>query len=227
MPLIVRVDGRAFHTLTKKFDKPFDSTFINAMLYATDKTASEMQGFKCAYVQSDEATFLLTDYDSLNCQGWFDYNISKIVSVTASLMSVYFNDYLRNRMDDEKLTENLSVFDARAFNVPIDEVTNTFLWRAKDWHKNSIQMLARNHFNHKELQKKNTGQLLEMLRSINVPWEDLDNIYKNGTFFVNSNELEKKFSVTGFSFISEVLPTFESINKIIKPLITFNYEEDK
>ena len=32
---IIRVDGMAFHTLTRKFKKPFDETFVSAM----DETA--------------------------------------------------------------------------------------------------------------------------------------------------------------------------------------------
>jgi tRNA(His) 5'-end guanylyltransferase len=71
-PVIIRLDGKAFHTLTSKCQRPFDQHFINSMLYASEETAKEMQGFKLAYVQSDEVSFLLTDYDNLDTEAWFD-----------------------------------------------------------------------------------------------------------------------------------------------------------
>jgi len=74
-PVIIRVDGVAFHTLTRGFDRPFDGDFCTAMLYAADHVLRSMQGFKIGYVQSDEASFLLTDYDKLTTEAWFDRRI--------------------------------------------------------------------------------------------------------------------------------------------------------
>ena len=91
-PLVVRVDGRSFHTFLRHAERPFDSLVISSMVHAAKATAKEMQGFKLAYVQSDECTFVLTDYDDLNTQGWFDYRLSKVVSIAASTFSVAFND---------------------------------------------------------------------------------------------------------------------------------------
>ncbi len=90
VPVIIRVDGKAFHTFTKGCEKPFDKRFINCMVAAAVDVAKNMQGFKIGYIQSDEVTFCLTDYDNLDTEGWFDYDLSKIVSISASLMSVRF-----------------------------------------------------------------------------------------------------------------------------------------
>ena len=65
-------------------EKPFDAKLIAAMVHATQQTAKQMSGFKLAYTQSDEATFLLIDYDGFDTQGWFDYELQKVVSITAS-----------------------------------------------------------------------------------------------------------------------------------------------
>ena len=89
-PVLLRVDGRAFHTYTKGMERPFDSKLTDAMVAAAKTVAADMQGFKLAYIQSDEATFCITDYDSIETQGWFDYDLSKIVSISASLMSVSY-----------------------------------------------------------------------------------------------------------------------------------------
>ena len=89
-PLMIRVDGRAFHTFTRGLEKPFDSLLMTAMIESAMYVAKEMQGFKAAYVQSDEVTFCITDYDSLETEGWFDYKLSKVVSISAALMTAAF-----------------------------------------------------------------------------------------------------------------------------------------
>lgn len=180
-PVIIRVDGKAFHTFTRGFEKPFDSTLISAMIYATKRTAQNMDGFKLAYTQSDEASFMITDYDTVNTNGWFGYSLNKIVSVTASLFTGHFNDYLSNYPDK---TDSIAFFDARAFIVPRDDWQNVFIWRQRDWERNSLQMLARAHFSHKQLHKKNSSDIHDMLHSVGVNWANLSPHLKNGTFYL-------------------------------------------
>jgi hypothetical protein len=179
LPVIIRVDGRAFHTLTKGMKRPFDGTFIEAMVIAAMRVFDQMQGCKMAYVQSDEASFVLTDYDDLETQAWFDYSQSKIESVTAALMSVAFGRCLRLAGK-----QDLATFDARAFNIPESEVANYFLWRAKDWHRNSVQMLAQAHFSHAYLQGLSTRYVLAELDAAKHPWDQLCDVEKNGTFLI-------------------------------------------
>lgn len=200
MPVIIRVDGRAFHTFTKHIDKPFDRGFMLGMSMAAYDVAKEMQGFKVAYIQSDEVTFCLTDYDTLTTQGWFGYRVSKMISISAALMSVTFN-----RMYALGTSTNRPVFDSRAFSVPIDDVVNTFLWRAKDWRRNSIQMYAQHFFSHKELHKQNQENMLNMLNSIGKDWNtDLNNMERNGTFLIlKDGEIQIRY---------DILPNFQSIN---------------
>jgi tRNA(His) 5'-end guanylyltransferase len=176
MPVIIRVDGKAFHTWTKGMGKPFDGALIAAMQLATRSTAKEMSGFKLAYTQSDEATFLITDTDTHQTQGWFGYSLNKIVSVTASLFAGFFNDELRN------LTFTPAAFDARAFSVPADDVPNVFVWRQQDWARNSISMFARSHFTHSQLQGQPLSIVHEMLYDKGLNWAHCSEEEKNGTF---------------------------------------------
>ena len=142
-PVLVRVDGRAFHTYTKGFNRPFDDRIIDAMVEAAEATAREMGGFELAYVQSDEATFLIQDYETYDTQGWFGYEINKIVSITASVFTAHFNRIMDTKLrveiamggntdKAELLLGRFAYFDARAFNVPYDDVPNAFVWRQKD-----------------------------------------------------------------------------------------------
>ena len=134
--LIVRVDGQAFHTYTKGFERPFDGKIMGCMQYAAVKLAESMSGFKAGYIQSDEASFLLTDYDAVNTQAWFDNSLNKLVSIPASTMTAHFNYWMLTNFKVAKL----ATFDARAFVVPEADVANYFLWRSKDWERNSLSM---------------------------------------------------------------------------------------
>jgi len=206
-PVMIRVDGRAFHTFTKKCEKPFDKEFISAMVSAAKDVAEEMHGFKAGYIQSDEATFCLTDYDKLETQGWFDYDLSKIISITASLMSVRFNKYFP--------TDTTPIFDSRAFNIPHSDVVNAFLWRARDWQRNSLQMYCQSLFSHKQLQGKKQPDMHEMLHDIGKNWTtDLSLRERNGTFLIKNDE--------GIVERCDILPNYESISSTIEEL--FHYE---
>jgi tRNA(His) 5'-end guanylyltransferase len=179
-PLLIRVDGRAFHTYTKGFRRPFDSVLMGAMVGAAIDTSRDMQGFKLAYTQSDEATFLLTDYDDLDTQGWFGSELNKVVSLSASLFTAHFNRRMPGLVDQGRL----ATFDARAFNVPRDDAPNVFIWRQQDWHRNSLQMLAGAHFSHKELQGKKQRDMHDMLHGVGVNWAHLQPREKDGTFIL-------------------------------------------
>ncbi len=172
-PVIVRVDGKAFHTWTRGLDRPFDKGFMDSMYAAAKHTAEEMQGFKLAYIQSDEASFLLTDYDELATEPWLGNVVAKVVSISASTFTAYFNAQWPSRLP--------AMFDARTFNVPEADVANYFLWRAQDWQRNSLQMYAQSFFSHKELHKKNHADLHELLHGIGKNWAtDLMPVEKNG-----------------------------------------------
>lgn len=172
--LVIRVDGKAFHTFTRGCDKPFDVHLTACMSYATAQTAKDMQGFKGAYTQSDEATFMLTDFDSYQTEGWFGYELNKIVSITASAYTAHFNYAYGG--------DKLAMFDARAFVVPHDDAPNVFVWRQQDWARNSVMMLAQDEFSHKQLQNVNVPKALDMLFEAGRPWEHLDPIFKYGSF---------------------------------------------
>jgi len=210
IPVIVRVDGRAFYTFTRKFKRPYDENFIKAMLSAARAVAEDMQGFKLGYVQSDEASFLLTDYDNIESQPWFDNDLSKIVSIASSLMSVYFNSHIYD-ITMGQINKQV-VFDARAFNLPKEEVANYFLFRSKDWERNSLQMYARSIFSHKELNGKKRKDIHEMLHIKGRNWtKDVPLQEKNGTFFYKGK--------IGLINKIDILPNYESVSALVETFI--------
>jgi tRNA(His) 5'-end guanylyltransferase len=179
-PVIMRLDGRAFHTLTRKCEKPFDDHFSKTMELASILLCQQIQGAKLAYVQSDEISLLLTDFDKLNTEAWFDYNIQKMTSIAASIASLEFTHHFSRTHSLNGVP--IGLFDCRVFNVPEEEVVNYFVWRQKDWLRNSIHMLARAHYSHKELHNKNSSDMHEMLHEKEINWTNLEDRWKNGVF---------------------------------------------
>ena len=175
MPVIIRLDGKAFHTLTRGCEKPFDKKFSTSMDQTMAKVMDEAQGSKIGYVQSDEISILLTDYDNFDTQAWFDNQIQKICSVSSSIASVEFTEAFGRK----------AYFDCRVFNIPKEEVCNYFIWRQQDWMRNSVQMLARAHFSQKQLHNKNLPAMHEMLHEKGVNWANLEDRFKNGGTYID------------------------------------------
>jgi tRNA(His) guanylyltransferase len=203
-PVIIRVDGRAFSQLTKKCWKPFDAHFKTSMQLAALKTAESIQGCVAFYTQSDEASFLLEDYSQLETQAWFDYNKSKIETIAASTMTAHFNRHWNT------VNKTFGTFDARSFNLPKEEVVNYFIWRMRDWERNSVNMLSLAHFSAKELHGKSSDERKEMLKSAKQDWDSLPFDLKFGSFHTKE----------GGGFISNEIPfTYFDINAVLGGLI--------
>lgn len=181
MPMIVRVDGRCFHTKTKGLEKPFSENLRLSLLGAALTVMRDSQNCNLAYHQSDEVSFLFVDYERHETEPWFGRDVQKVVSVTASIFTAAFNV--------RPPTWGGWTFDARAFNLPRAEVANYFLWRARDWKRNSIQMVARAHFSHRECKNKNAADLHEMLHAKGVNWADLADHWKNGSYLMEGGQM--------------------------------------
>lgn len=205
-PVIVRIDGKAFHTFTKGLISPYDELLGQAMEETLLYLCENVQNCVLGYRQSDEISLLLVDYKTFASQSWFDNNISKIVSITASMATAKFNEsfkrlaketiskllndvYLKELSDKERekyisVLENkiktLALFDSRAFNLPREEVANYFLWRQNDAVKNSIASTGQKYFSAKQLNGKNGMQIKEMLLDKGINWEDYPKVFKRG-----------------------------------------------
>lgn len=202
--IIIRIDGKAFHTYTKGLERPFDEDLINDMNETTKFLCEQIQGCLLGYVQSDEISLLLSDLTDVKTEGWFDWNIQKMASVSASLATGKFNELRPGK---------LAFFDSRVFNIPnIVEVQNYFIWRQKDAIRNSISSVAQSLFSHKELNGKSTELMKIMSFDKGVDWESFDDGKRNGRII-----LKKK---------SEINETFRSkwhINNAIDFVLNEDY----
>lgn len=179
LPVIIRVDGKAFHTLTRKLQKPFDDEFMNLMDATAKHLCKEVQGTQLAYVQSDEISLLVHGYKKLDSQSWFDNQIQKMVSVAASSAAAYFNRF----SPASNGIHALASFDARVFVLPEAEVCNYFIWRQQDAIRNSVQMMARAHFSASLCHRKKNSELKDMLVRNATPWGELSPEKQQGRVF--------------------------------------------
>lgn len=171
---VIRVDGKAFHTYTKKFNRPFDDELMRYMDQTAIYLCKNICGAKFAYVQSDEISILVTDFDELTTQAWFDNNLQKMCSISASMATSRFNQLVFSDLstkEDIKSTK-LAEFDSRVFQLPTKtEVENYFIWRQKDAIRNSIQSVGQSIFSQKELHGKSTLDIKEMLCGKGIDWD--------------------------------------------------------
>ena len=193
-PCIIRLDGKAFHSFTRGFQKPYDEIFHTAMNSTLQYLCKNIQGCKFGYTQSDEISLLLTDYDTLTTDAWFGYNVQKMCSVAASMATLHFNQAFRTAINEATACKTLdkhtialmvardkgAMFDARCFSIPASECCNVFIWRQEDCTRNAIQMLGQTHFSHSELHKKNTDMIQEMLWQKGINFNDMPIEFKRG-----------------------------------------------
>lgn len=217
-PVIIRLDGKAFHTFTRDFEKPFDNILTEAMQQTMLTLCKEIQGCVLGYTQSDEITLVLTDYKKLETAAWFDYDVQKICSISASISTLAFNRSFAKQcalyapsystdINNAHINSiyNGALFDSRCFNVPKEEVTNCILWRQQDAIRNSINAVGQAYFSNKELHGLNTNQVQDKLfKEKGINWNDLPVHLQRGSCCI-------KREVNGIDswFIDTEIPIFK------------------
>lgn len=203
IPVIIRVDGKAFHTFCRRFERPYDEALNKALNAVMKFLCENVQGAKFAERHSDEISILLTDFDTIRTDAYFDYEVQKVCSVVASMATAQFiKEFmeLKDVFDDGseflmttalKYDESWPNFDTRCFNIPMEEVTNYVWWRMLDAKRNSISMVAQANFSHKQLQGKSCDEMQEMLwQEKKINWAKLPQGQKVG--FICLREMQER-----------------------------------
>jgi len=188
-PVVIRLDGKAFHTYTKQFkDKtapdPFSEVLHSAFVESCIELAKNVAGCQAIYTQSDEVSVWLSDEGkSDQSQGWFDFELQKLISISSSILTANFNRIVPS--------DKLAYFDARAFSIPNKiELNNYFIWRQQDAVRNSISMIAQHNFSHKSLMGMSSSQMQERLfQEKQINWNYIDAWKKRGTTIVKKKYL--------------------------------------
>ena len=244
-PVIIRLDGKSFHSFTRGFKKPFDSVLVKSMQETMKYLCENIQGCVLGYTQSDEITLVLVDYQNRDSCAWFDNNIQKMASVSASMATMTFNKaFNKNRCEfidstvdlqdfdvEQKYLDALwkayekgATFDSRVFSLPMQEVVNCLIWRQQDCTRNSIQSVGQANFSHKQLEGKNCSDIQDMLMlEKGINWNDYPTHLKRGSCCIRVsvviNEGTEQETVRSKWVIDTEIPIFtqdkEYVNKLV------------
>lgn len=157
-PVIVRIDGKAFHTFTRGFNKPFDKVLSNAMDKTMKQLCENIQGCVFGYTQSDEITLVLNDYRTLETSAWFDYEVQKLCSIAASMATCQFN---------KAFADEVAIFRQKFYFANINEDDSL----KKDYYIDDIETA-------KKLHEKYTSRLHTAMfdaRCFNIPESEVTN----------------------------------------------------
>jgi tRNA(His) guanylyltransferase len=248
MPVVLRIDGKAFHSYTKGCKRPYDPALVECMNDTAMYLCKNVQGCQLAYVQSDEISLLLVNYQSRDTQSWFDNNLQKIISVSASMAGSIFTanswKIWRPVNDNYPMGEDAldrvkpAFFDSRGWVLPKEEVCNYFIWRQQDATRNSVQMLARTLYSHSQCEDKNNSELQEMCFQKGVNWNDALTAQKRGRCIVKTKSQKQGLNPkTGVLIDAErtewivdnEIPIFSQdrayVERYVYPLVSFGHEE--
>ena len=239
LPVIIRLDGKAFHSFTRGLKKPFDDIFVKSIQDTMKYLCENVQGCVLGYCQSDEITLVLVDYQNREMSAWFDNNIQKMVSVSASMATLAFNNafwdnmsnYINvNQINDMAFIEMMykklwsAMFDSRVFTIPKEEVVNCLIWRQQDATRNSIQAVGQANFSHTQLHGKNCSNIQDMLMlEKGINWNDYPTHLKRGTCCIKKpfkiNEGTDQEAIRNKWVIDTDIPIFtqdkDYVNKLI------------
>ena len=199
LPIMARLDGRAFHTFTRGLRRLYDQRMSNLMIATTSFLVDEMDA-RIGYTQSDEISLFwhITDPKS---ELPFDGRYQKLASVLSGLASAFFSKKLPEVLPEK--ADKIACFDYKIWQIPsMVEVIDAFVWREDDATKNSISMAADSYYSHKELHGKNSSQKQEMLWQKGVNWNDYPAFFKRGTYVQRRTE-ERELSPEELARIPE------------------------
>ena len=247
-PVIIRLqkhDGKSFHSFTRGFKKPFDDVLVKSMQDTMKYLCENIQGCVLGYTQSDEITLVLVDYQNRDSCAWFDNNIQKMASVSASMATFAFNrafnkyrcEYIDSvaklqDFDTEqkyldalwKAQEKGAMFDSRVFSLPMQEVVNCLLWRQQDCTRNSIQSVGQANFSHKQLEGKSCSDIQDMLMlEKGINWNDYPTHLKRGSCCIKVpfviNEGTEQETIRSKWIIDNEIPIFTQDKEYVNRLV--------
>jgi tRNA(His) 5'-end guanylyltransferase len=233
LPLVARMDGHCFHQWVKAFKNKdcYDRRITVAMVETAKDLVQKFQAV-LAYLQSDEITLVFNLNRLPEHNYLFDGRTLKLATVLAGYTSARFNYHIMNQVYSESEKKQLKLvnsflahFDARVFNVPTTgEVLNNIIWRCNfDCQRNSIDKLARFHFNSKQLHGVGTGGKLTMLKEKGIDWHAYPEDFKWGSFIKRklvkkmggpNNDVECLRGVTEVRYLGPIKYNQENIDVI-------------
>lgn len=221
---IIRVDGKTFTSYCRGLIRPFDDGLMEDMDHMATYLCKNIMGAKCAFIQSDEVSILMTDFEEKATQSWFDNDIQRVCSISAAMATRSFNEARLKRLGAENM--RWAEFDSRVFQIADrEEVMNYMVWRQGDTTRNSISSVAQSLYSHKELHGVNSDKKQELIFQKGVNWNDLAPRYKRGRMVVKETyektpeNGDKNLSSTRSRWVVTEIPIFTQQREFLLSLV--------
>ena len=208
--IILRLDGRKFHSLSRYLGlkKPYDDDFSRLMANVSEDIFKEFSP-KFIYTFSDEISILLDEVP-------FNGRIEKLNSVFSSIASASFTYYLLNDFKDSFNIGNLKEdernvifpvsFDSRVIPINSDDICDYFKWRQDEAWRNCINAYGIWALNEKYSKEESnqrikglkSNEIHDLLFGMGINLNDVDTWKKRGI------GLYKKYNkIEGFNPLKE------------------------
>lgn len=161
-PVIIRIDGKAFHTFTRGFKRPFDDVLVKTMQETTKYLCENIQGCVLGYTQSDEISLLLIDYQKLETSAWFDYEVQKMCSIASSMATMAFNKFFLDNVDLD--------YNREFYTRGLDSTTN---FSSEDEHLKATEQLEQDY----DIYYRKVNKAMFDARVFNMPREEVTNYF--------------------------------------------------
>jgi tRNA(His) guanylyltransferase len=199
LPVLARLDGRAFKTFTKGLQRPYEAA-LSRLMVDTATYLVEQTHCAVAYTQSDEITLAWNAVEN-PAEFLFKGRVQKLTSILAAMATSYFTRAVPERLPSKAHLHPL--FDARVWQVPNLEVAlECFQWREADATKNAVTMAARAYYSDKDLFQVGTALKHDMLMAKGVNFNDYPAFFKRGTY-VRRETVERELSAAEIGRIPE------------------------
>jgi tRNA(His) guanylyltransferase len=138
LPIITIVNGRSFAKLTTLINKPFSNDLAQCFSAALGALMQEMDGTIFGYSHNDELVIVSRNDQTPETQPWYNNDIQKSASISASIATVQFNNYAAS-LDLDLIGE--PVFYSQVFAVPnITEAINLLVCKQQQSFFISVQL---------------------------------------------------------------------------------------
>ncbi|KAI6833542.1 tRNAHis guanylyltransferase [Hortaea werneckii] len=134
--IVVRIDGRGFTKLCKKYDfqKPNDKRALDLMNASATEVVKQFVDVVLAYGQSDEYSFILHEN-----AGMFERRASKLATSVSTAFTAEYCMQWSTFFPDQPLERPFPTFDGRCVAYPKRKILRDYLsWRQADCHINNL-----------------------------------------------------------------------------------------
>lgn len=227
IPTVIVLNGRSFEKVTSLLDKPFSKDFMDALCATTLKLCSEVEGCILGYCFNDEIVLILKNDQSIDTQPWYNNNIQKICSISSSIATQHFNNYV-NSLDLNIINDAL--FTSNVFNLPNNnEISNFLIYKQQSNFYLSVHFaifyeLLNKGYGKPEIKDmisnlSNDEKISLLYQECNIDFNDYHSSFRKGVAFYKVPNIKNGIIDKNKWFVNSDLPIFTTDHSFIMNIV--------